>query len=317
MPFMLPLLWHLDLCSRIYHGMPIYNSYVIKIRYPSPIGTRRTRSLNKRCHHHGMQLAYSLYKIVFEEVESTRTFAWKCSRTGNKKDVVQMAAISNVITKIPFLSELSDSELNQIKGIFIERQFTRNQIILYEEDTGKSFYYVIYGKVKVIQYSPDGRERILAIHGRGDFFGEISILDGKTLPANVVAMEDTKVGFIYREQFERYLLGNERVLKAIIAMLCNRLRESWLMLKVMSFNDAEQRLRIGLKTLGDHHGVKDANDVVINIRVTHDDIAKLAAISRETATRLLNRFKKAGDIKMLADKRIRITSDFIQKISML
>lgn len=229
----------------------------------------------------------------------------------------RMAASSSVIRQIPFLAGLSDEEARSVREFVVERQFTRNQVILYEEDTCNSFYYIFYGKVKVVQYTNDGRERVIAIHGGGEFFGDVSILDGKTLPANVVAMEDTKVGLIFREQFERHLLSNEKVLRGIIGMLCSRLRESWLMIKVMSHTDAEQRVRVVLKNFADHHGVRDARGTVINLRLTHSDIANLAAVSRETATRLLNRFKKAGDLEMLAGKHIRITPAFYEKIDAL
>lgn len=225
-----------------------------------------------------------------------------------------MATTSAVIRKIPFLSGLSDEEAKRVREILVERQFSRNQTILHEEDTCNAFYYIFYGRVKIVQYTADGRERILAIHGAGEFFGDISILDGKTLPANVVAMEDTQVGLIYREQFERHLLSNAKVLRGIIGMLCSRLRESWLMLKVMSSTDAEHRVRVVLKNFTDHHGVKDSDGTIINLRLTHGDIANLAAVSRETATRLLNRFKETGDIRMMEGKRILITTDFLKKI---
>ena len=233
------------------------------------------------------------------------------------KKIGGAASVDSVIRKIPFLSVLSDDEARNIKDILIQRQFTRNQVILHEEDTCKCFYYIFYGKVKAVQYSLDGRERILAIHGNGEYFGEISILDGKTLPATVVAMEDTNVGIIYREQFERHLLSNKRVLKEIIGMLCNQLRESWLMLKEISFADAEHRLRFVLKNFGSHHGAKDPRGIVINLRLTHGDIANLATVSRETATRLLNRLEESGEIEILEGKRILIKSAFFQKTDLL
>ena len=233
------------------------------------------------------------------------------------KKIGGAASVDSVIRKIPFLSVLSDDEARNIKDILIQKQFTRNQVILHEEDTCKCFYCIFYGKVKAVQYSPDGRERILAIHGNGEYFGEISILDGKTLPATVVAMEDTKVGIIYREQFERHLLSNKRVLKEIIGMLCNQLRESWLMLKVLSFDDAEHRLSFVLKNLGNNHGARDPRGIVINLRLTHGDIANLAAVSRETATRLLNRLEESGEIEILEGKHILIKSAFFQKTDLL
>ena len=236
---------------------------------------------------------------------------------GQIKDIAHRASVDFLIRHIPFLACLTHDEVANIRNIVIERQFIKNQIILHEEETSNFFYFIYSGEVKIIQISLEGKERILAIHKRGEYFGEMSILDGKTLPATVVAMEDTRIGLISRENFTRYLLSNERVLKELIAILCGRLRDSWLMLKVMSFADAEQRVRVVLKNMGDHFGIKDQRGVVIALRLTHNDIANLASISRETVTRTLNRLESEGEIEILDGKKVLMKRLFLEKNDIL
>jgi CRP/FNR family transcriptional regulator len=216
--------------------------------------------------------------------------------------------------QIPFLSSLSDVELRRI---VIRKSFRKNQIILYEEDSAKFIYFIYSGKIKVVQYSVEGKERILAIHKKGDFFGEMAILDGKSAPATVVAMEDAEIGFISKEDFEWYLLRSDTVVKEIIAMLCARLREAWLMLKVTSFADAEQRMRAVLKHIADQFGIQDQRGTIINIKLTHKDLAHLTSISRETATRLMNSFERAGELEIIDSKRILLKSAFLEKVPSL
>ena len=236
---------------------------------------------------------------------------------GQIKDIAHKASVDFLIRHIPFLACLTHDEVANIRNIVIERQFTKNQIILHEEETSNFFYFIYSGEVKIIQISLEGKERILAIHKRGEYFGEMSILDGKTLPATVVAMEDTRIGLISRENFTRYLLSNERVLKELIGILCGRLRDSWLMLKVMSFADAEQRVRVVLKNMGDHFGIKDQRGVVIALRLTHNDIANLASISRETVTRTLNRLENEGEIEILDGKKVLMKRLFLERNDIL
>ena len=219
-----------------------------------------------------------------------------------------------VVKQIPFLSSLTEVELRRI---IIRKRFGKNQIILYEEDTANFIYFIYAGKVKAVQYSVDGKERILAIHKKGDFFGEMAILDGKSAPATIVAMEDVEIGFISKEDFEWYLLKNEEVVKGIIKMLCERLREAWLMLKVTSFADAEHRIRAVLMHMADQFGIKDARGTIINLKLTHKDLAHLASISRETATRFLNSFEKNGEIEILENKAILLKPAFDEKITTL
>jgi CRP/FNR family transcriptional regulator len=219
-----------------------------------------------------------------------------------------------IVPKIPFLACLSETELAEFQNVVIEKQFSKNQVILYEEDTPNYFYFVYSGKVKAIQLSADGQERILAIRKRGDFFGEMAILDGMTAPATVVAMEDTKVGFVSKKDFENHLLQNRKALMEIITMLCSRLRDAWLMLRVLSFADAEQRIRVVLRNIGNQFGVKDQRGIIINLRLTHKDIAEHATTARETVTRFIKRFIQSGEIEMLENKYILLKPAFLERI---
>ena len=175
-------------------------------------------------------------------------------------------------------------------------------------------YFIYSGKVKAVQISEDGKEQILAIHKRGEHFGEMSLLDGKTSPATVIALEEANIGLIDKKDFERYLLKNTRVQKQIISMLCSRLREAWLRLKVLGFADSEHRVRAMLKLLGEQTGVRDSRGIIISLKLTHKDIAAFASVSRETVTRLLDRFLKSGEIEIIGSKNILLKPSFIEKM---
>jgi CRP/FNR family cyclic AMP-dependent transcriptional regulator len=233
------------------------------------------------------------------------------------KNFSHKAEFDHFIRFIPFLACLSDCEINEIKKNIIEKRFLKNQTILQEEDTPNYLYFIYSGKVKVVQLSADGKERMIAIHRRGDFFGEMAVLDGMTAPATVIAIEDTKVGFISREDFEKYLLKNTKVMMEIIAMLCARLRQAWLMLKVMSFADAEERVRNILKIMGDQFGIRDQRGTIINLRLTHKDIAEFASISRETVTRIIKKLVDSGEIAVLDNKHFLLKPAFLKNIDSL
>ncbi len=102
-----------------------------------------------------------------------------------------------------------------------------------------------------------------------------------------------------------------------INLLCERLREAWLMLKVTSFADAEHRIRAVLTHMADQFGIKDARGTIINLKLTHKDLAHLASISRETVTRFLNSFEKNGEIEILDNKSILLKPAFLEKNHLL
>ncbi len=220
---------------------------------------------------------------------------------------------THYLKKIAFFECLSDKELSELKQFLIEKPFSKNKVILLEEDTPNYMYFIYTGKVKAVQISEQGKEQILAIHKQGEFFGEMALLDMKTSPATVIAMEDSYVALIAKKDFDKFILGKEKVLRHIISLMCSRLREAWIRIKVLSFADAEQRVRAVLKLLGEQNGIKDSRGTLITLKLTHKDIAGYASVSRETVTRLLDRFLKNKELEILEDKNILLKPSFTEK----
>ncbi|MDD2310089.1 MAG: Crp/Fnr family transcriptional regulator [Desulfuromonadaceae bacterium] len=218
---------------------------------------------------------------------------------------------SKMLGNIPLFSDLLPEEKSRLNQIITEKYFKKNSIILMEDES-KSFMYIIFsGKIKVIRITADGKEQILVIRKRGDFFGEMTLLDGKSQPATVVAMEDAAVGLISKVDFEQYFMKDTNVLKHIITMLCERLRDSWVMLRVLGMPDAETRVRAVLAHISSVYGVKDVRGIIIPFKLTHKEIADFAALARETVSRLLTRLSQSGEIEIIGRKNIILTSSFL------
>lgn len=226
---------------------------------------------------------------------------------------INKASAQGSIKSIPFFSGLSNDDAETIERLVIKKHFSKGQVVLFEEDTSNYMYIIISGKVRVVQHSSDGKERILAMHKRGDYFGELSLFDGKTAPATVIAIEESEISLLSKSDFDRFVLSNDKVLFQLLSTLCMRLRESWLMLKIMSFADAEQRVRAVLKNMSKLYGVKDQRGVLVALKLTHKDIASYASVSRETVSRLISRLTKNGEIEILDNKYILIKSAFLKK----
>ena len=219
-----------------------------------------------------------------------------------------------IIKNIPLFSDLSNEEIEQLDRIIIKKNFARDQIVLLEEDTSNYMYIVYAGKVRVVKQSIEGREHILTIHKKNDYFGEMSLLDGKTSPATVIAHEEAVIGLLSKNDFERHVLGHEAIRKKIIEMLCTNLRESWAMIKILSFDNAEQRILATLDRMQEVYGLHDDRGVIVNVSLTHQQIANYASVTRETVTRVLNRFKNEAIIQILDGKKILLTMKYYERI---
>ncbi len=220
----------------------------------------------------------------------------------------------NLISRIPFFSELSKDETEKVERIVRKRHFTKDQIVLVEEDTARYMYIVYSGKVRVVNKHEDGREQIITFHKKGDFFGEMSLLDGDTEPATVIAQEETVIGLLHKDDFEEHILSHEVIRGKIIVLLCHRLRDAWMMINVLGQDNAEHRVIIILDHLQKQYGVQDARGIIVNIKLTHQMIANYTSIARETATRVLIKLKREGAISTLENGSVLLKDAFFIKL---
>jgi CRP/FNR family transcriptional regulator, cyclic AMP receptor protein len=110
--------------------------------------------------------------------------------------------------------------MDRIAAVAIEVEFPAGQVINRQGDIGTGFFVIVSGGVRVVR---DGAE--VAALGPGDFFGELSVLDGRPRIAQVVAAEPTTCLAIATWDFEAVLLAEPRVALAILRGLAGRLRE--------------------------------------------------------------------------------------------
>ncbi len=208
-----------------------------------------------------------------------------------------MAVELAFLRKVPLFSELEDSELAEIAAAFRERSYPKNSVIFLEDETGDYMYVVRDGRVKVVRQLPSGKETILAFHDAGEFFGEMSLLDGGTTPASVIAVAPTTILSLSRRDFQN-LLSNPIVNQALLRMLCQRCREAWSQVELLTLNHAEARIRALLQRLCTSKGREEGDGVHLEQRLTHRELADMAGITRESASRAVSRLQKLGLLRV-------------------
>jgi CRP/FNR family cyclic AMP-dependent transcriptional regulator len=215
--------------------------------------------------------------------------------------------------KIQLFYSLTDEELRQISNKLAVKRFRKNEIILQMEDTNEYMYMILNGQVKVIQTTEDGKEILLAIHHSGEFFGEMSLIDGKTSPAAVIATQDSTAAIISKKDFYSLIETQKKVFNNLLLILCSRYRESWEKIQMLNYKNASQRIKILFLMLSDKYGEKTPKGVTLNIKLTHQEISDMTGMTRETVTRVIDRWLKDGEISVLKNKFIHLTDDFISQ----
>jgi CRP/FNR family cyclic AMP-dependent transcriptional regulator len=229
----------------------------------------------------------------------------------------RQSGIENV--KIDFLrnihifSSLTEEELHRVGRRVSVREYEKNEVILREEDSNEFMYFVLSGKAKVVHATEEGKEIILAIHHEAEFFGEISLLDGKTSPATVLATENSLIAIISKRDFYAILSGQHKVIESLMQMLCSRLRDSWHQIRILNRKTASQRIKMLLLSLSRDRGRMTPEGIIMHIRLTHQDIADMSGLTRETVTKVLDQWKKDGRITVLKNRCMRLNAGFLSE----
>jgi CRP/FNR family transcriptional regulator, cyclic AMP receptor protein len=214
------------------------------------------------------------------------------------------------LKKITLFASLSIDELQQIREKIIIKKFKKNEIILHEENTNEFMYIILDGEAKVVQATEKGKEILITMHRTGDFFGELSLIDGKTSPAAVLATKDSVTAIISRNDFHSLLLHQNKVLSNLLTIFCSRIRESIKKIQLLNFNNAAQRVKMLFLLLSETYGERTDKGTVLNIRLIHQDIADMAGLTRETVTRILDKWQRNGEIEILKNRHILLRSEF-------
>ncbi len=203
----------------------------------------------------------------------------------------------SVLKYIPLFSELSETDLTEITKLAVKQYYKKDNMILIEEEIGSTMFIILEGRVKISRISEEGREVILSILSEGDFFGEMSILDGQNRSANVVTLDDSKIMIVRREDFLQMLHDYPQIAINLLKELAHRLRRSDSQIKSLSLQNATGKVASTLLRIADDSGKIHMGQVEIPRLPPQQDLANMAGTSRETISRVLKALAKQGYLK--------------------
>src|SRR5437763_16587063 len=104
------------------------------------------------------------------------------------------------------------------------RTFRSGEVIFHRDDPGQVLYMIKEGKVKICIISPDGQEISLAVLGKGEYFGEFSILDGLPRSADAIALEKAECYSLQRSDYHHAITKSPKIAIQVMEALTKRLR---------------------------------------------------------------------------------------------
>jgi CRP/FNR family transcriptional regulator, cyclic AMP receptor protein len=203
-------------------------------------------------------------------------------------DAVQLAL--QPLSRATFVAEELSAQLFHAAQT---RHLKAGELLFAIGDPGDGCLLLEQGLLKVTAASPLGEERIIAILGPGAIVGELSMIDGLPRSASVVAMRDCVLRFVSREAFQQRANTKPETHQLLLAILATRLRQVDEDLVATTFLTVKARVARALLKLAEYIGQPSGEGhFVFQDRITLADLAAMAGVARENASRVLSEWRR-------------------------
>ena len=195
------------------------------------------------------------------------------------------------LAEMQMFESLEQDQLIQLLDRHRESSHQPEQVIVMEQDWGESVFLLRSGLAKVRTYTTDGDEVVMSLLGAGDVFGEMAALDGAARSADVVALTPLCLVKLRAVPFAALLSKQAGFALALARLEAGRLRDLNRRFALQSA-DATSRLLDALAYLARKNSGSDADPQALIPPLAQREIALLAGLARETASRTLSKLRQ-------------------------
>lgn len=204
---------------------------------------------------------------------------------------------------LAIFASLDFLEKEKIGALAGKKVYRKNEFIFREGEPADAVYLIKYGRVRVFKISEGGKEITLDILKEDDLFGENTFFDDAQHTMNAQALEDTFICSCNRQSFLD-LLKNPQISLKIIQLLGERLNNYTEQVANIAFLDVKGRISATLLRLAQEYGKPAPEGTMIDIDITHQDLAYIVNASRVMVTNVLIALRQEG---VIATRGHRIT----------
>ena len=208
------------------------------------------------------------------------------------------------INRIPAFSILPDQVQNEIATLVKTKTVTTGETLFRDTQPAEAVYFINSGKVKLTKSSATGKEILLDIRSKGEVFAEVALFSkpDMTYPANAVILESGAVSYIRSDHLEAYLMSHPELTISLFQMMCDRLRIAQTTLRDVALYGKLSALSTTLLRLaGDYGKIQDDGEIVIPLRLTHEEIGNFFGATRESVSRMMKELSRQGVISRTRD----------------
>jgi CRP-like cAMP-binding protein len=179
------------------------------------------------------------------------------------------------------------------------KEFPKGTVLFQEGEPGKDMFVLQSGKISISKKVRDV-EKVLAVLGPGEFFGEMAIISNKPRNATATVMEDAKLLVIDPKTFEAMIRGNAEIAVRMIKKLAERLSEADAQIENLLLSDPASRVIHQVLQMCQTRGRPMEEGIEVDFPVR--ELPRLIGVGEPAIRNMLDRLERAGLIERSGDR---------------
>lgn len=186
-----------------------------------------------------------------------------------------------MLSNVSLFADVPPHYLAELEKLSVARKYPKNTVLVTEGDESTYMYIIRKGTVSAFLNNEDGRQVNLNYMHEGEYFGELSLIDGKPRSASIMSVTDCEIILVSRASVQDLISKHPEFAMLLLTEITRRVRELTDSVKDMALLDVYGRVSAALDKLSDE------NKRIHNPKVTHQDIANMVGSSREMVSRIM------------------------------
>ena len=199
--------------------------------------------------------------------------------------------------------QLNSEEIEELCIISNMKNAEKNDVIFFNDSEIKKIYILKVGTVKICREHENGKEIITEILTQGDIFGHINNSSSRIEYAKVLS-EEVRLCFFEVDNFMKVLKNNPGLSVSFTDVVNEKLVTFQQKYEDLIFKDVDTRVLAFFRKYAKHHGKKEGDSMVMDMMLSHQDIADYTAASRQSVTTIINRLAEQGKVVYEGRKKV-------------
>ena len=187
-----------------------------------------------------------------------------------------------------------------------ERHFGAKDLIFAPGDPDGQLYFLLEGTVRLYKIYGEYKEATVALLKDGGVFGELSLEEGSRQDVFAEAVTEARVAVVRKSVLTEVIKRHPQFAVKLLFSFSERIRQSDEVIESLLDREVSARLATLLLNLGDRFGETDRSGTVLNVRLTHQDLANMIVSTREAVSKVMSEFQRQGLIQV-RNRRISVT----------